>query len=99
MTKHTSTPWEVGTMSKDGRVNVAAFAYTNKVRSVAYASGLSDGEAEANAEFIVRAVNAYDALVSALKATRVSLIDDEHYQEFKPLLRTIDEAIAKAEGK
>ena len=38
-------------------------------------------------------------MYEALKAVSVSLIDDEYYHHFKPLLDTVNKAIAKAEGK
>lgn len=38
-------------------------------------------------------------MYEALKACHVSLIDDECYQQFKPLLKTIEQALSKADGK
>lgn len=35
-------------------------------------------------------------LLKACKAARISVIDDEHYEEFKPLIRTLEAAIARA---
>lgn len=35
-------------------------------------------------------------LLKACKAARISIIDDEKYAEFKPLLKTLEAAIAKA---
>ncbi len=36
-------------------------------------------------------------LLKACKAARISLIDDETYAQFKPLLKTLEDAIAKAQ--
>ena len=38
-------------------------------------------------------------MYEALKACEISLISDEHYQEFKPLLETINKALKRAEGR
>ena len=59
-TQHSSIPWEIDdwagdsdlTIRSDGRIIATAHAWVI--------------EARANAEFIVRAVNAYDTLVAAL---------------------------------
>jgi hypothetical protein len=49
----------------------------------------------ANAHLIAAAPDMYQAL----KAARISMLGDEDYQKFKPVLETIDKALAKAEGK
>ena len=38
-------------------------------------------------------------MYEALRACKVSIIGDEHYHEFWPLIQTIDRALAKAEGE
>ena len=42
--------------------------------------------------------SAASEMYEALCGCRISLIGDEHYQEFKPLLEVINAAIAKADG-
>jgi hypothetical protein len=69
------------------------------VASTFWPEGNSLDEQMANAEFILRAVNAHEQMLKALKAVNISLIDDEHYQEFKELLLVVARAIAKAGGK
>ena len=39
------------------------------------------------------------SMYMALRAVEVSLIDDEYYQRFKLLLKTVQDAIKLAEGK
>lgn len=41
---------------------------------------------------------AFNEMFKALKAVEVSLIEDEYYQHFKPLLKTVKDALNKAEG-
>ena len=54
--------------------------------------GSSLDERKANARLIAAAPD----LFTACKAAYVTLIDDEHYQTFKTLIRTLEEAINKA---
>lgn len=54
-----------------------------------------NNEAKCKANLIAASPDMYEAL----KAVEVSLIEDEYYQHFKPLLKTVREAIYKAEGK
>jgi hypothetical protein len=44
-------------------------------------------------------IAAAPTMLQALKAARISMLDDEDYQKFKPVIATIDNALAKAEGK
>jgi hypothetical protein len=52
-------------------------------------------ERQANANLIASAPDMY----MTLRAVEVSLIDDEYYQHFKPLLLAVRQAINKAEGR
>lgn len=85
--KHTPGPWEYAPTA----------GHETHGQSVVYNDGLSiaivyDGEANA------RLIAAAPDLLQACKAAVVSLIEDEHYQEFKNLISTLDKAIAEAEG-
>lgn len=65
---HTSTPWRIKNSSSPvahERVRILGADGESVASSAAYRSA---GEAEANAEFICQAVNAHEALYSALKA-------------------------------
>jgi hypothetical protein len=52
-------------------------------------------ESKAEAELLAAA----PAMLQTLKACRISIIADEYYQEFKPLLKTIDSVLASLEEK
>lgn len=68
---------------------------------VANVAGTSKEEAEANAAFIVRAVNNHQRLINQLKACRNKLkdmMDDSEWCQPVGLLDAIDQAIAKAEA-
>ena len=54
------------------------------------------GEAQANAEFIVRACNAHDDLVKALQATKKRISHLSAVPGFPALIATVDAALAKA---
>ena len=54
-----------------------------------------DDNGEANARLIAAAPE----LLQACKAALISMIDDSYYQEFKPVIDTLEAAIAKAEGR
>lgn len=92
MTNHTPTPWEV-----DG----------DEIRTpepqgylVARVTGETDQEACATARFIVRAVNAHEELLFALKMARRMLDtwdDDRDFPEWNEAKQVISQAIAKAE--
>lgn len=62
--KHTPTPWQVGLDGQHfGNLDESA---TPKFRAVGFALNRGIGETRANAEFIVTACNAHDALVECL---------------------------------
>jgi hypothetical protein len=58
----------------------------------------TNAECEANAQFIVRAVNAHDALLEALKAARDYLYDVGRDTDMAPTMDKIEVAINLAEG-
>jgi hypothetical protein len=64
MSKHTPTPWTV----PDGGIRPAIYT-ADEVEHIATMADTGD-EMEANAAFIVRAVNSHDALVEALLEVR-----------------------------
>ena len=72
---HTATPWDVGASKTEvleynggkGPFRLIAQAWQGDQITGAGSTGISQDEAEANAAFIVRACNAHDDLVKALK--------------------------------
>jgi hypothetical protein len=79
--KHTPTPWRLGPFhKKDGSVAIHA-----KGESVFHMAPFASSEerAEANAAFIVKAVNAHEGLVKALERaiTYIELTCDEEAGE------------------
>ncbi len=82
--KHTPTPWEVSYYDYDN--NGPIYCIENVTRST------TPEEHKANAEFIVRACNAHDDLVEALKYSRKFI---PHNHPDKPW-EEIDAALAKA---
>lgn len=92
-TKHTPTPWSTsGTKVVDGKIVVA---------QCKFAGVMSHMQAAHNAAFIVRACNAHEELVAALKEARATIHDLVHqkWNEVEYWLGNIDAAIAKAEGR
>lgn len=87
--RHTATPW---------RVFLYGGVQIGHVDGAAICSMWGDkAEGEANAAFIVKAVNCHDELVNALKAARPFLaISDD--QRASGRLKLVEAAIAKAEG-
>lgn len=109
--QHTPTPWGFEKINYD--------AYSSAIRTidplskelnggsftVAHLAG-ANGVAEANAEFIVRAVNSHEVLLSALRSVRNEyrsyiLNDPNNLQDSKGsrILAQIDYAISEAEGR
>lgn len=100
--QHTPTPWHVG----DGKA--ARIIYGQDGYAIADATvyhGRHGGAEEANAAFIVRAVNAHDDLVAALRKARNAISEevlaagDEDHPTIARHARIIDEidaALAKA---
>jgi len=102
---HTPTPWEY--VNYDSRWLIDS---VNKVGSIAILNGGKDRLATANAEFIVRAVNQHDQLVSENAAMRLAhefmlgalkeAIEHTEVYDTNPALVTLfKQAIAKAEGR
>jgi hypothetical protein len=92
--EHSPLPWHVGphyksdVMSREGIVAEARMLTPQGI---------------ANAEFIVRACNAHDELVAALKAltqdSRFALQIGGNPNAVAALVRQVDAALAKAEGR
>ena len=75
--KHTNTPWHIAAHS-DGAFN--SCIRDDKGWSVAYVTGCkagADPRGDANAAFIVRAVNAHEALVEALETFQRANVSPE----------------------
>ena len=97
--EHTALPWEIGKSYTD---DIAIRELSPDNECVADVLCLSDGEQEANAEFIVRACNSYEALVEACKlaAKYVSKMVADDVQTVIPpanALRVIERALKQAE--
>ncbi len=98
VTSHTPTPWKVAMPLGEGDIQILSVkvnAYGNFINAVVPFRVFSN-EDVANAEFIVRAVNSHEELLSAMKlATHHLYATDENAKAINILL----EAIAKAEGR
>lgn len=102
--KHTPTPWavEAGTSviwgpapSHDTREWGASLAEARVTFSRSYGRTVSREEADANAEFIVRACNSHDELLEALNlmvSNFAGLLNDDDHDR-------VHAAIAKAKGE
>ena len=71
MSKHTPTPWSVDDTRLGIMAGYQSIAQTFRDRSKTIAD--REAEAQANAAFIVRACNAHEQLVEALKQTADTL--------------------------
>jgi enoyl-CoA hydratase/carnithine racemase len=89
--KHTATPWHRNI--KPAAKYPVIFAGQNTHVAQVVAWGLPDEVVEANLEFIVRACNAHDDLVKALKVARDCI---ELLAEAPSTLEIIDAALTKA---
>lgn len=65
MVKHTKTPWQVGP-ERENDTSARLFSGSRYIGAV-WNSDENINQARANAEHIVRCVNAHDALVAALR--------------------------------
>ncbi len=102
--QHTSTPWNVGGYQTHSAsvepLGVVGIGNGRMAIARSMETGLiSREEAEANAAFIVKAVNAFEDMKRALWACQIFLIDDEIYAQTKELRNTVEKALAKAEAK
>lgn len=111
MNKHTPTPWQLGGFGRiysPGKLmaiddsslgtayQIAKVPFKNECHD---ALGVRVDESKANAEFIVRAVNAHEALVSGVKqlgAIALALSDGKNREAVQKIL---DGLVAQAEGK
>jgi hypothetical protein len=93
---HTPTPWSVqainGTMDRE----IKLFKQPNYLYSPMPGVRVKGHNAEANAEFIVRACNAHDELVAALEVAFTMAKRTYHAGHNVPELEQIQRAIAKA---
>jgi hypothetical protein len=98
--EHTPTPWEVHEVEDSGEV------VSRGMRQVG-GKGINKGEEfelfdKADADFIVRAVNAHDDLLAAARMALARLVLPEHEyarQYEGNVLMRLDAAIAKAAGR
>ena len=102
-TDHTPTPWTFGNGEKfpfvirhdsDGLGSHIAYIACQEVICKEHG-----GTPEANAAFIVRAVNAHEELLEACKCAGDALLANEGDPIKREALRQLREAIAKSEGK
>jgi hypothetical protein len=97
---HTQLPWSVNE-PPDALAIVAADG--REIASMEHDTDeMTADEGEANAAFIVLAVNAHDDLLAACEALHVRLFREQGGQENSPWaapLRLLSNAIAKAEGR
>lgn len=77
-TEHTATPWCVGDRNETRGVPILAGtdAETVRITAVYGSDALPDSQDEVNADFIVRACNAHDALVAAAKNALDKIFND-----------------------
>ena len=89
--QHTPTPWSIGRRRwiTGGNVDIA------RIHSV---SKIGEAEAVANAEFIIRACNSHDALLSALEMALRMMEAEGLDEQFDGEAEVIRDAIAKAKG-
>ena len=84
--KHTATPWELNQTCFKVKSDPMFWKQGIKHGGIqtAVATGIGQDEAQANAAFIVRAVNSHESLVNALVSMRTAFGDvREHDTEFK----------------
>lgn len=97
MSKHTPTPWRAVRVGNTLTIAGAVPGYFAEIRGAC--EGAHGAMGEANAEFIVRAVNAHDDLVAALQnlARLFQALHPSHadWGDYKAALA----AIAKATGE
>jgi hypothetical protein len=87
MSKHTPTPWHVRCNPDDHEENYIYWKEGLKYRQVC-----ENVRGKKDAEFIVRACNAHDDLISALQKVKSHC----HNQMTDELMDIIDKALAKA---
>jgi signal transduction histidine kinase len=96
-TKHTPTPWILD--EERGKLMDADGEFVTHISLTRYVDERRDPEAEANAAFIVRAVNAHEKLVAALRTAHYYLHDMREPPNagagFAETLRAVDAALAK----
>ena len=88
MTKHSELPWKVGEKNNSGE-----FGFESKIGEYFIPIKLS----EANASFIVLAVNNHEKLVEVLKMANILLLQTDIPQEKNDCMIKIQQAIQSAE--
>ena len=88
MKNHTSTPWKVG----DRKPYVEIWG-PMRMNSSPILASMEHEPREANAAFIVRAVNSYDQLVDALQKI-ADLVDSEAGEPLDDAIRIANEALS-----
>jgi hypothetical protein len=107
---HTAGPWTVtrSKMATDGAFDYAISADGAPVIAEVFGRDANGGwpNAEANADFIVRAVNCHDELLAALLSCASILPRyrgagefPSHDEELDAVLEDVQDAIARAEGR
>ena len=86
--KHTETPWRIAHNESNTRFKVIAM--TGTVVAIPHSIGFEKGDVE----FIVRAVNNFEALLEACK--KISILEEDS-SIGHDLLAEVDEVIAQAE--
>ena len=109
MIKHTATPWKVGEIhgKRIKELWVHAEGYTCPVAYCNATNGI-EAKAEANAHFIVKAVNCHDDLLTALKLAVHAInrkpnfavfCENKNIKNSYAIAAICDKAIAKAESE
>ena|SRR3990167_4956815 len=106
MMTHSRLPWKLWELNieNEGGVTIAVVHDSSEYPFLDEEHGAEvDAEAEANAAFIVRAVNAHDALVEALGEAYAALIahglGSASHNETADLILLIGKALVKAKGE
>lgn len=102
--KHTPTPWNVEKITGNKETIFWLQANGSNIFTSANSATIYAGEDEANAAFIVRAVNSHDEMIASLKdilSRFKSCIADGNGELSgdAPAIKTAETLIAKAEGK
>lgn len=110
MSKHTPTPWVADDLFMEDetytRIGTTDGTPTYYQRSTTIAEcyidadeGLPDLRAEANAAFIVLAVNSHEALVAALELARDTLYEHGDARYTAPVVERIEAALKSVKGE
>jgi hypothetical protein len=92
MSEHTATPWTIG------YIGTSIYGNDRNALVCQCNTELVPGMAEANADFILRACNAYAEMLEALKAALPFIVISDRPESGKRL-KLVEAVIAKAEGR